>query len=124
MFITRDTGARDYFALPLQKALGIYEKSCAKLSGLAKTARGPVMATSQGKIEISGVAEFPGERVFVLKFLQSRDPEWLYRPFFARFDDQAVWFDHLTPAFGAERFFFEETVEATVPLGVGAVSSS
>jgi L-lysine 2,3-aminomutase len=109
MFITRDTGPQDYFALPLEKALRIYQSSCAQLSGLAKTARGPVMSVNQGKIEISGVAELPAGKVFVLKFLQSRNPEWLHQPFFAQFDAQAIWFDSLTPAFGARQFFFEET---------------
>ena len=109
MFITRDTGAQDYFALSLEKALRIYQNSCAQLSGLAKTARGPVMSANQGKIEVSGVAELPGGKIFVLKFLQSRNPEWLHQPFFAEFNDQAIWFDSLTPAFGARQFFFEET---------------
>ena len=115
MFITRDSGPQDYFAAPLEKALRIYQNSCAQLSGLAKTARGPVMSANQGKIEISGVAELPGGKIFILKFLQSRNPEWLHQPFFAKFNDQAIWFDSLTPAFGAPQFFFEEpTVKTAV----------
>ena len=114
MFITRDTGPQDYFALPLEKALRIYQSSCAQLSGVAKTARGPVMSANHGKIEILGVADSPGGKIFILKFLQSRNPEWLHQPFFAQFDDQAIWFDSLTPAFGAQQFFFEETKVTTV----------
>lgn len=33
------------------------------------------------------------------------------RPFFARFDPQAVWFDDLRPAFGERAFFFEKELE-------------
>jgi hypothetical protein len=30
------------------------------------------------------------------------------RPFFARFDPAATWLDDLRPAFGEQRFFFED----------------
>jgi hypothetical protein len=59
---------------------------------------------------VLGVAELGGDRLFVLRFLQSRDPDWTARPFFARYDPHATWFDELVPA-GAERFFFAEGLE-------------
>jgi hypothetical protein len=34
------------------------------------------------------------------------------RPFFARFDPAATWLDDLKPAFGVERFFYEEEYRA------------
>ena len=105
MFVVRDTGARRYFEVPLARACSIYGEAIRQVSGLARTARGPVMSTSPGKIEVQGVAELGGERLFVLRFLQGRDPEWAVRPFFARYDPQATWFDQLVPA-GEERFFF------------------
>jgi hypothetical protein len=40
--------------------------------------------------------------------LQGRDPKWVDVPFFAKYDPKATWFDQLEPAFGKERFFFEE----------------
>jgi KamA family protein len=109
MFIARDTGAHSYFALPLERALRVYQESCSQLSGLSKTVRGPVMATDPGKIEISGVTEILGEKIFVLKFIQSREPEWLNKTFFAHFNDQAVWLNDLTPAFDSAEFFSGET---------------
>ena len=30
------------------------------------------------------------------------------RPFYAKYDPNATWMDHLKPAFGKEKFFFEE----------------
>ena len=39
--------------------------------------------------------------------LQGRDPEWTGRPFFAKYDENATWFDDLVPAFGEPHFFFE-----------------
>ena len=43
----------------------------------------------------------------VCDFIQARDPEWVKRPFFAEFDEDAAWFDELKPAFGKSRFYFE-----------------
>jgi hypothetical protein len=40
--------------------------------------------------------------------LQGRNPDWVMRPFFAEYDEDAMWLDELKPAFGAEQFFFEE----------------
>jgi hypothetical protein len=65
------------------------------------------MSAYPGKVEVQGVAEVRGERVFVLRFQQARDPDWVGRPFFARFDPAATWLDRLRPAFGEARFFFE-----------------
>ncbi len=107
MFVERDTGARRYFEVPLARALDVYNDAIRRCSGLARTARGPSMSAASGKVLIDGVAELRGERVFVLKFLQARDPAWVGRPFFARFDAGATWIDDLQPALGAREFFFE-----------------
>jgi hypothetical protein len=57
---------------------------------------------------VLGTQEVHGEKVFVLSFLRGRKREWVGRPFFARFDPGASWLDELKPAFGEERFFFED----------------
>ena len=107
MFVERDTGARHYFEVPLARALEVYNGAIRQSSGLGRTARGPSMSATPGKVLIDGVAEVHGERVFVLKFLQARDPAWVGRPFFARFDPSATWLRDLEPAFDAREFFFE-----------------
>ncbi len=66
------------------------------------------MSAGPGKVEVHGVAEIAGEKVFVLRFLQARNPEWTHRPFFAKFCEEAVWLDQLKPAFGEAEFFFEQ----------------
>ncbi len=108
MFVERDTGARHYFEVPLVKAWEIYRDAMTQVSGLGRTARGPSMSAGPGKVEIQGVTEVNGEQVLALRFIQGRNPEWVQRPFFAKFDDQATWLNHLRPAFGEERFFFED----------------
>jgi KamA family protein len=113
MFVERDTGAKNYFEVPLARALEIFNNAYRRVSGLARTVRGPSMSATPGKVLVVGVAEVHDEKVFVLKFLQGRDPAWVGRPFFARFDPEATWLSDLEPAFGEDRFFFEEAVEPT-----------
>lgn len=107
MFIERDTGARRYFQVPLAKAWTIYREAMLRVSGLGRTARGPSMSAAPGKVEVQGVADIRGEKVFVLRFIQGRNPDWVQRPFFAVYDEQATWLDDLKPAFGEKEFFFE-----------------
>ncbi len=108
MFVERDTGARRYFEVPLQRAWTIYREAIQQVSGLARTARGPSMSAGPGKVEVQGVAEIHGERVFVLRFIQARNPDWVQRPFFAKYDESATWLDELRPALGEAQFFFSD----------------
>ena len=108
MFVERDTGARRYFEVPLARALEVYQTAYQSVSGLARTARGPSMSTAPGKVQVQGVMEVNNEKVFLLNFLQGREHTWTQQPFFAKFDARATWLDDLKPAFGAQRFFFEE----------------
>jgi KamA family protein len=114
MFVERDTGPSDYFALPLARAHDIFQSAYSRVSGLARTVRGPSMSAFPGKVAIDGVATIHGEKVFALQFLQARTPEWVRKPFYARYDAAATWLDQLKPAFGERRFFFEEDAEARV----------
>jgi len=114
MFVERDTGARRYFEVPLVRAQEVYRDAVASVSGLARTARGPSMSAMPGKICIDGTPSIRGERVFVLRFLQARDPAWVDRAFFARFDPRATWFDQLRPAFSEDEFFFEPRLREIV----------
>lgn len=118
MFVERDTGPRRYFEVSLARAVDIFSEAYRQVSGLARTVRGPSMSATPGKVMIDGVARVGGEKVFALHFIQARDPSWVNRPFFARFDPNATWLDHLRPAFGADRFFYEP--QATDPAAQSA----
>ena len=111
MFIPRDTGAQEYFAITLENAWDIFRNAYQKVSGVCRTVRGPSMSCTPGKVQILGVSEIRGEKVFTLRMLQGRNPDWVARPFFAKYDPQAIWLDDLKPAFGEEKFFFEEELE-------------
>jgi len=109
MFIARDTGAKEYFELPLEKCWETFRKAYRNVSGLCRTVRGPSMSDHAGKIQVLGVQEVRGEKVFVLRFIQGRNPKWVHVPFFAKYDPKATWFNQLQPAFGEEKFFFEKS---------------
>jgi len=112
MFVERDTGPQNYFEVPLARAVDIFNGAYQQVSGLARTVRGPSMSATPGKVLVSGVASAGGEDVFVLKFLQARDPAWVGQPFFAEYDARATWLDDLRPAFGEREFFYEERLRA------------
>jgi KamA family protein len=104
MFVERETGPKDWFAVPLARAHEIFRDAYARVSGLARTVRGPVMSATPGKVVVDGVATVAGQEVFVLRFLQARDPALVGRPFFAEYDPTATWFTDLKPALGAGTF--------------------
>ena len=110
MFVERDTGPQDYFAVPLARGYEIFRDAYASVSGLCRTVRGPSMSATPGKVCVDGITEVAGQRVFVLHLIQARDPELVGRPFFARYDPRATWLTDLHPAF-ADRFPFETEVQ-------------
>jgi L-lysine 2,3-aminomutase len=114
LFVARDTGPRSYFEVPLAKALQVFSAAFAKLSGLGRTVRGPIMSAAPGKVLVDGITAINGQKVFALKMIQGRDPSWVNRAFFARFDPDATWLDQLQPAFGESEFFFESSTRGMV----------
>jgi KamA family protein len=118
MFVERDTGPQDYFALPLATAHQIFSDAYRSVSGLARTVRGPSMSATPGKICVDGITELAGQKVFVLHMIQARDPSLVGKPFFARFDPNATWISDLAPAF-ADRFPFEPGPERIPDLWAG-----
>ncbi|MCB0283998.1 MAG: lysine 2,3-aminomutase [Calditrichae bacterium] len=95
MFVERDTGAHNYFSVPLFRAYEIFTEAYSQISGLAKTVRGPSMSADPGKVLIDGIVEYEGAKHFVLKFIQARDASQINKPFFAKFNENATWLDEL-----------------------------
>lgn len=119
MFVSRDTGPRNYFEVPLALALDIFQAAYRQVSGLGRTVRGPVMSATPGKVMVNGTATINGKKVFVLSFLQGRDPSWVGRPFFAEFDMTASWLFDLRPAF-SDHFLYEaymQRIESVTAVG-------
>jgi L-lysine 2,3-aminomutase/predicted Fe-Mo cluster-binding NifX family protein len=110
LFVARNTGPRSYFEIPLARAFEIYSDAFARVSGLGRTVRGPIMSAAPGKVLVDGITTINGQKTFVLKMIQGRDPTWANRVLFARFDPDATWLDQLQPAFGESEFFFESAL--------------
>lgn len=110
MFVVRDTGAQHYFGIPLVKAHEIFRNAYKQVSGLGRTVKGPSMSATPGKVLVDGVTTINGKKIIVLKFLQGRNLDWVSKPFFAEFDENAIWLDDLKPAF-EKKFFFEDELE-------------
>ncbi|MBN1924411.1 MAG: lysine 2,3-aminomutase [Prolixibacteraceae bacterium] len=106
MFIARDTGSHEYFALSLEEAYNIYNDAYNSVSGICRTVRGPSMSCDPGKLHIIGVTEVMGQKVYALRFIQARKPEWVNKIFFAKYSSDAYWLSDLEPAFGEKEFFF------------------
>ncbi len=106
MFIARDTGAQEYFAVTLEEAWKIYRKAYQHISGIARTVRGPSMSADPGKVQVLGINESNGEKRFILRFIQGRNPEWVGTPFFAKYNKDANWLSDLKPI-DDDKFFFE-----------------
>ncbi len=124
MFIARDTGAQQYFSVPLVRAWEIFREAYSSVSGVCRTVRGPSMSADPGKVQVLGVTEVGGRKVLTLRMLQGRNPDWALRPFFAEYDASAVWLSDLRPAFGETEFFWERELQeayaadARTPAGV------
>jgi L-lysine 2,3-aminomutase len=118
MFIPRDTGAQEYFAVTLENAWKIFRDAYQNVSGICRTVRGPSMSCHPGKVQVLGVSEIGEKKYFVLRMLQGRNPDWAGRPFFARYDENAIWMDDLKPAF-EEKFFFEDELKLMEESGLG-----
>jgi KamA family protein len=108
MFLPRETGAQQYFSVPLVKAWEIFREAYRNVSGLAKTVRGPIMSCTPGKVQILGVSNVKKRKIFSLKMIQGRNSNWVDIPFFAKYNANAIWFDELKPAFREKKFYFEK----------------
>lgn len=108
MFVARNTGAQHYFSIPLVEAWQLFRKTYQSVSGICRTLRGPSMSCLPGKVQILGLAEAGGEKVLTFRIIQGRNPDWAVRPFFAKYDEKAIWYTDLKPAFNEDKFFFTD----------------
>ena len=72
MYCARPTGEHHYFSAPLADIEKVFNLIYRSLASLHRPSRFITMTTSAGKISILGTAEVNGEKVFALKFNESR----------------------------------------------------
>jgi KamA family protein len=114
MFVARNTGAQHYFSIPLVNAWQLFKEAYQSVSGICRSVRGPSMSCLPGKVQLIGVSEVNGKKVMVLRMIQGRNSDWAARPFFAEFDEKAIWYTDLKPAFNEGSFFFTEELNSIV----------
>ncbi len=90
VFQCRPTLGNRPYAVPLARALAVFQEARSRVGGLAKRAR-LVMSHATGKIEILGM----DTAHFFLRYHRAPDPAMESRIFLARRDDSAYWFDDL-----------------------------
>jgi len=92
MFLPRDTGAQHYFAETLENAYKLYAEAIRNCSGLASTAKGPVMSMTNGKVEILGVQD----NLYTLRYVKHRDHTKTFKVFTAEpVKPGPMWIDDL-----------------------------
>ncbi len=106
MYCARPTGEHHYFTVPLSELNKIFSKVYRSLASINRPSRYITMTSSAGKTSILGTAEVNGEKVYALKFNESRNMEWMDKVFLAKYDEHENTVEKLIP-FDTDQFFFE-----------------
>jgi L-lysine 2,3-aminomutase len=107
MYLARPTGEHHYFTVPVADIDKVFSKIYRSLPSINRPSRYITQTSSAGKVSIIGTTEVKGEKVFVLKFNESRNMEWMDEVFLAKYDEEENTIEHLEP-FEGEKFFFED----------------
>jgi L-lysine 2,3-aminomutase len=110
MYLARPTGEHHYFTVPVAEIDKVFSKIYRSLPSINRPSRYITQTSSAGKVSIIGTTEINGEKVFVLKFNESRNMEWMDKVFLAKYDEEENTIEHLEPYEG-EKFFFEDELQ-------------
>jgi len=100
MMMQHVTGPAVQYRVPLARAHRIFAAAYSGVAGLARTVRGLVIPDGHGILCVDGIAQAGVQKMFVLRYLQARDPHLAGKPFFAAYDPEAAWPGQLQPAAG------------------------
>ncbi len=107
MYCARPTGEHHYFTAPLAEINKVFSKVYRSLASINRPSRYITMTSSAGKISLLGTAEVNGKTVFVLKFNEGRNMEWIDKVYLAEYDEKENTIEKLKP-FEADKFFYED----------------
>jgi L-lysine 2,3-aminomutase len=110
MYLARPTGEHHYFTVPVADIDKVFSKIYRSLPSINRPSRYITQTSSAGKIAIVGTTEVKGEKVFVLKFNEARNMEWMDEVFLAKYDEHENTVENLKP-FEGEKHFFEDELE-------------
>lgn len=110
MYCARPTGEHHHFTAPLADVTKVFNKVYRSLASINRPSRYITMTSSAGKTSLMGTTEIDGEKVFVLKFNEARNMEWMDRVYFAEYDEQENTIEKLKP-YKADKYFYEDELE-------------
>ncbi len=111
MYLARPTGEHHYFTVPIAEINKVFQKIYRSLPSINRPSRYITMTSSAGKTSIIGTTEINGEEVFVLKFNESRNMEWMDNVYLAKYDDKENTIEKLNPYEGNKHFYEDELKE-------------
>ncbi len=111
MYCARPTGEHHYFTVPLSEINKVFSLVYKSLPSISRPSRYITMTSSAGKTSILGVTEINGEKVFALKFNESRNMDWMDKVFLAKYNEVENTVEKLVPYEG-EKYFFEDELTA------------
>jgi L-lysine 2,3-aminomutase len=122
MYCARPTGEHHYFTAPLADINQVFNKVYRTLASVNRPSRYITMTSSAGKVSLMGTTVIDGEKVFVLKFNEGRNMEWLDQVYLAKFDPQENTIEKLLPYEGEKHFYEDElkTIEENLEKALGA----
>jgi len=110
MYCARPTGEHHYFTAPLAEISKIFNKVYRDLASINRPSRYITMTSSAGKTSLMGTTEINGDKVFVLKFNEARNMEWMDKTYFAEFDEMENTIEKLKPYKG-DKYFYEDELD-------------
>ena len=85
------SGPDRQFRVPLGRAQRIFAVPAPACRDWPGPVRGPAMRGEHAIVCLDGTAEANGQKLYVLRYLQARDPRLAGAPFFAAFGADAAW---------------------------------
>jgi L-lysine 2,3-aminomutase len=110
MYCARPTGEHHYFTTPLADIDRVFTKVYQTLASINRPSRYITMTSSAGKISLMGTTEIKGEKLFVLKFNEGRNMNWLDRVYLAKFDENENTIANLKP-YPEDKHFYEDELK-------------
>jgi lysine 2,3-aminomutase len=110
MYCARPTGEHHYFTSSLADINKVFSKVFRSLSSVNRPSRYITMTSSAGKISLMGTTVINGEKLFVLKFNEARNMEWIDQVFLAKYDEKENTIEKLKP-YGTDKYFFEDELK-------------
>ncbi len=107
MYCARPTGEHHYFTAPLSDINKLFSRVYRSLPSINRPSRYITMTSSAGKVSLLGTMEVKGEEVFVLKFNEARNMEWMDSVYLARYDEKENTIERLEP-FDTGKYFYED----------------